>query len=341
MRAPSYIATALASHPRADRPRYFTNPAAIICPPGHLTAHMMLSTISHSMPPSFELSPAPPPDMTTSLPIIPCKPRPKLSVNTSTPRSFGKGASLRLDTLSAVSPTKINTFSNAYPTLERPSKPRLSIDSNFPAANSASASASATPSSASTVSSALTASSSGSATISIPYKQPHNVVSILSNSQIVPRRMASSRPMFPAEKRVSFRTPLEEEITTTRYTLAHSDLESSVSTITSIASSTSTHSDSSATSSNGSRKRPSPPQSPSRPGSTFTSLEGSPSPKAPRVGDKRDSSSSEDESDTCPVTPVAGRRKRTRDWRWTLGTVPGSSTSASSTSGATTSEDSS
>ncbi len=38
----------------------------------------------------------------------------------------------------------------------------------------------------------------------------------------------------------------------------------------------------------------------------------------PRTGDKRDSSDEED-SDTCPATPIAGRRKRHRQWRWTLG----------------------
>jgi hypothetical protein len=52
--------------------------------------------------------------------------------------------------------------------------------------------------------------------------------------------------------------------------------------------------------------------------------------KAPRAGDKRDSSESEDDSDTCPQTPVAGRRKRSRDWRWTLGKLPGDTQSPSS-----------
>ncbi|KAF2036144.1 hypothetical protein EK21DRAFT_42324, partial [Setomelanomma holmii] len=290
--------------------------------------------------------------MTTSLPIIPRGPvpqRPKLSVNTSTPRSFGKGASLRLDTLSAVSPTRINTFSNAYPTLEqqRPSKPRLSIDSSIPNATSAST----TPSSASTLSSALTSASQESATISIPYKQPHNLHSILANSpqrSIIPRKMASSRPMFPAEKRVSFRTPLEEEITTVKYTLAHSDIESSVSTLSSVASSASTDSASPAihhslNSDSTKAASLSPVQSPADSASaSFSTLESSPRPREPRTGEKRDSSSSEDESDTCPETPVAGRRKRTRDWRWTLAPLPGSNKSASSTtSDATTSEDSS
>ncbi|KAG9185540.1 hypothetical protein G6011_06871 [Alternaria panax] len=277
--------------------------------------------------------------MTTQLPIIPpprvAPPRPKLSINTEQPRILGKGASLRLDTLSAVSPTVRNTFSNAYerpataPALQRPSRPQLTLESDQPPAfstvNSASTSASTTPSSAST--------------IPIPYKQPHNLSSILSNSParaIIPRKMASSsRPMFPAEKRVSFRTPLEEEITTTKYTLAHSDLGASSSTLSSLTSSESTTS--STTGSEANAERPSLSLKPavnisttsisplrlslSSISSTASSAESSPR-KSPRTGEKRDSSSSEDDSDSAPETPVAGRRKRTRDWRWTLGPLP-------------------
>ena len=297
----------------------------------------MLSTMSfpHSIPPAYSASSAPPSNMTSSLPIIPRGPaapqRPKLSISTvNTTRSFGKGASLRLDTLSAVSPTRVNTFSNAYPALERPSKPRLCIDSSIPNATSATT----TPSSASTLSSALTSASQESATSSIPYKQPHNLASILANSparSIILRKMAASRPMFPAEKRVSFRTPLEEDITTVKYTLAHSDLEASVSTLSSLASTASSDSSLSATRhslcSDSSDK-------------ASSAQECSPRPKQPRTGDKRDSSSSEDDSDSCPETPVAGRRKRTRDWRWTLGPVSDSTSDKSTASESTTSEDS-
>lgn len=42
--------------------------------------------------------------------------------------------------------------------------------------------------------------------------------------------------------------------------------------------------------------------------------------KSPQTGEKRESSDEED-SDTCPATPVAGRRKRSREWVWTLGPV--------------------
>ncbi|KAF2655513.1 hypothetical protein K491DRAFT_678832 [Lophiostoma macrostomum CBS 122681] len=290
--------------------------------------------------------------------------RPKLHINTQQLRTFGKGSSLRLDTLSAVSPTARNTFSNAYepaatsavPALVRPSKPQLSIDSSWTKTSNSNPPSSTTPSSASTLSSAITsASSNDSATIRIPYKQPHNLTSILFNSparQLLPRKMAPVRPLFPAEKRVSFATPLEEEITTSKYTMAHSDLQSSInsdSTISSIETPAASESESFSASLSITTSSPSSSDVPSSPSvappseqsdsSAFSSLEGSPRPKGPRLGDKRDSS--ESDSDSCPETPVAGRRKRRRDWRWTLPTPPSDkSSSASTTSDATTSEDS-
>ncbi|KAH6619025.1 hypothetical protein C7974DRAFT_379137 [Boeremia exigua] len=287
--------------------------------------------------------------MATSLPIMPSRPsqRPKLTVNTHQPRVFGKGASLRLDTLSAVSPTVRNTFNNAYepttttntsntlntyvaPPPGPPARLRLDISTTTPAPTTIS-----TPDSASTLSSTLTSASSETASCTIPYKQPHNLNSILANSRIVPRKMAS-RPMFPAEKRVSFRTPLEEEIKTVKYTLANSDLESSSSTLT--LDSTSTESPASEPEAPATH-RPVVPKL-VKPSLSFQSLpETKPTitiessarqRKPPRLGDKRDSSESEDDSDTCPQTPVAGRRKRSRDWRWTLGKLPGDSTSTAS-----------
>ncbi|KAH7122235.1 hypothetical protein B0J11DRAFT_333763 [Dendryphion nanum] len=365
---------------------------------------MMLSTISHShshsMPSSYAPPHDPPPTMTASLAILPQRQpstspavslaqRPKLHINTQQLRTFGKGSSLRLDTLSAISPTIRNTFSNAYEasasasaaaaasasapqpqsqsqqpkqlpqqTAGRPSKPRLSINSSFPAKPPQSNSnppSSTTPSSASTSSTLTSASSSESATIAIPYKQPHNLVSILSNSParlIIPRKMASARPLFPAEKKVSFRTPLEEEIKTVKFTLAHSDIESngSTSTLSSVDAKPSSKTDSSSSSSmpkaSLSLSTPSASNNTSPAGKSsttaFASLETSPRPNVPRTGDKRDSSDSD--SDSCPETPVAGRRKRRRDWHWTLGPLPSSTSSEKSTSGstsdATASEDS-
>jgi hypothetical protein len=313
---------------------------------------MMISAISqHPAPASFQSSPALPPSMATSLPIMPSRPsqRPKLSVNTHQPRVFGKGASLRLDTLNTASPTVRNTFNNAYepntttntsntlntyvaPPPGPPGKLRLDISTTESAPASI-----CTPDSASTLSSStLTSASSESASSTIPYKQPHNLNSILTNSCIVPRKMAS-RPMFPAEKRVSFRTPLEEEIKTVKYTMANSDLESSSSTLTSLESastdSSSTNPEAIATHHVASPKLSKPSLSllSSTQKPAVITIDSAPRPrKAPRAGDKRDSSESEDDSDTCPQTPVAGRRKRSRDWRWTLGKLPGDSQSPAS-----------
>ncbi|KAF2497780.1 hypothetical protein BU16DRAFT_424753, partial [Lophium mytilinum] len=338
---------------------------------------------------------------TTSLPILPQRAptsrlsqpphpplRPKLSLNTQQTRLFGKQASLRLETLSAVSPTVRNTFSNAYeapvsavPALGRPSKPRLSIDSSVPVsglgqAASGAATAlqidtstpnSSVPNSASTLNSGSTsASSTDSATIKVPYKLSHNLPSILSNSpaqSIRPRKMAPYRPFFPATKKVSFRTPLEEEITTSTYTLAHSDIEHASSSTLSIESSSTSSSSSSEASTSSTQSTESkseaeslshspstlslsvsssepsatPSPAPSSPVSqssspAFSSTDSPPRLRGPRTGDKRDSSSSEDSDseDSCPETPVAGRRKRRREWVWTLGPIGNGSKFSSS-----------
>lgn len=49
--------------------------------------------------------------------------------------------------------------------------------------------------------------------------------------------------------------------------------------------------------------------------------------RSPQTGEKRESSD-EDDSDTCPATPVAGRKKRSREWVWTLGPVETASKSS-------------
>ncbi|KAF3008919.1 hypothetical protein E8E13_011278 [Curvularia kusanoi] len=308
----------------------------------------MISAISqHPAPSTFSSSPALKPSMATSLPIMPSRPsqRPKLTVNTHQPRVFGKGASLRLDTLSAASPTVRNTFNNAYepttttntsntlntyvpPPPGPPAKLRLDITTTDCTPASI-----CTPDSASTLSSStLTSASSESASSTIPYKQPHNLNSILTNSRIVPRKMAS-RPMFPAEKRVSFRTPLEEEIKNVKYTWASSDLEAALCSTSSeapsadpVATTTATHQTVAPKLGKPSLSLVSSAQKP-----TVATIDSATRQrKPPRAGDKRDSSESEDDSDTCPQTPVAGRRKRSRDWRWTLGKLPGDSQSPAS-----------
>jgi hypothetical protein len=112
--------------------------------------------------------------------------------------------------------------------------------------------------------------------------------------------------MFPTAKKVAFRAPLTEDITTERYTMRHSDIESSISTISTL--------------------ELSPPET-EKPeelseGDTHKLNTKSKGKKArsPQTGEKRESSD-EDDSDTCPATPVAGRKKRSREWVWTLGPV--------------------
>ncbi|GME49309.1 hypothetical protein GTA08_BOTSDO00365 [Neofusicoccum parvum] len=259
--------------------------------------------------------------------------RPKLSLNTATAqvRTFGKGSSLRLETLSAVSPTARNTFSNGYEpqslsaTDSKPWSTRV-----IPEAD--------TPSSASTFNSSTSASSYsslGSDSARIPYKLPHNVQSILSNSPLPPvhrHHTMASRPMFPAAKRVSFRANLTEEITTTKYTLAHSDIESSSSTISSLELDSST-SETEAAPSTAATTLPSRAAAkldlqlckPTAPATVTAQHHSTERPRS----QKRDSpSDSESDSDSCPETPVAGRRKRRREWVWTLGPVDGQQSDA-------------
>ena len=266
----------------------------------------------------------------------PAPPRPRLSINTHQSRTFGKGSSLSLDTLSAVSPTARNTFSNGYePRTSRPSTTPLDQTQPLTPATPEPQEEATTPSSAS-VSSASTIAEP----YIIPYKQPHALRSALVNS-LVPRsefrRMSigPSRPMFPRTKHVSFKTPLEEEIKTTKYTLAHSDIEplslvsvsqepasssidtnlSDCSDLSSLSDSTSSllSTSSSSSSSSSPRLQPTARRVSHRLGKMRTS---------PRTGEKRDSSSDSD-SDTCPETPVAGRRKRRKEfeWAWTLGPI--------------------
>ncbi|KAF2169801.1 hypothetical protein M409DRAFT_20216 [Zasmidium cellare ATCC 36951] len=251
--------------------------------------------------------------------------RPKLSLNTANvPSVFGKGStSLRLDTLSATSPTTRNTFSNAYDQAQsrqtvnaRPSKPRLAplatdvanVDDQIAQVdcedrNDSAASSSSTCSTASTV---------DFSTAEVPYRVPYNVKSILVNSPIArkPARIisfAQSKPMFPAAKKVAFKAPLTEDIQTTKYTMKHSDIESSTSTI-----STLELSPSEKTSTVDEDDEDDEDEK-----SETVEVEKKEA-SSPHTGDKRESSDEEDDSDSCPATPVAGRKKRHRDWRWTL-----------------------
>ncbi|KAK1815301.1 hypothetical protein LTR12_010270 [Friedmanniomyces endolithicus] len=248
----------------------------------------MSLTILTSSPITYGQTSAP-----TSLAPGPCKKRPKLTLDTHDSSSlFGKAStSVRLETLSATSPTVRNTFRNGHDAAQQ----RRTSDSSA-----------ASYSSTSTV---------DSLSAEVPYKIAFNITSILSNSPI-PRtryarnRFAQSRPLFPAAKKVVFRAPLTEDIKTSRYTMAHSDIEISITSIPIIDTNPVeiTEGESHAT-------------------ATTTEINVHPAcvaATAPHTGEKRESSDEED-SDTCPATPVAGRRKKSRVWRWTLGPVEASS----------------
>ncbi|RLM00788.1 hypothetical protein CFD26_107084 [Aspergillus turcosus] len=155
--------------------------------------------------------------------------RPKLTLQTkSLPMTFGSsttGLSLSLAAGATASPTVRNTFKNAYDVSSCPpsatESPSKSSMSRF-----------------SKPSSPYPTNANGN-----PYQQPLGVKSILRNSPLEPtarRRSISVAPngpnggsssrrvFFPAEKRVSYRYPLEEEIKTVQYTARHSDLTGEV-----------------------------------------------------------------------------------------------------------------
>ncbi|KAF2214670.1 hypothetical protein CERZMDRAFT_90184 [Cercospora zeae-maydis SCOH1-5] len=254
--------------------------------------------------------------------------RPKLSLDTdNVPSIFGKSStSLRLETLSATSPTARNTFRNALDPVTiqykhstpRPVLSSLKVVTNSPqpepdeapstAANESAASSATTTSSLSSLDSLASV---------VPYKLAFNSTSILVNSPL-PRtsrrpHFGHPKPMFPAPKKVAFREPLTEDVTTTRFTLRHSDIESSTSTISTLEL---TPTDSEVDEDPQELDDQRPRQADGRPATN--------SPPSPHTGDKRESSDEEEsDSDSCPATPVAGRRKRHRQWVWTLGPVDG------------------
>lgn len=106
--------------------------------------------------------------------------------------------------------------------------------------------------------------------------------------------------MFPAPKKVGFKAPLTEEIVTSRFTMRHSDIgagqDESVSTL--------------------------DLNEAAEEGVEVAVEEKDAESKSPHTGDKRESEDEEErEDESYPTTPVAGRRKRHRQWRWTLGPV--------------------
>ena len=117
--------------------------------------------------------------------------------------------------------------------------------------------------------------------------------------------------MFPSAKKVAFKAPLTEEIKTTKYTMAHADIDSSVSTMSTLELPEQEYP----------VKQAAMEEQPEEEGEA-ASQEMTPPP--PQTGEKRESSDEEDEEDdsnSYPTTPIAGRRKRHRQWVWTLGPV--------------------
>ena len=111
--------------------------------------------------------------------------------------------------------------------------------------------------------------------------------------------------MFPTPKKVGFRADLEEEIENTKYTMRHSDILSP--------------------SLDDPKLELSLPKKGARKDASDYQQEGAKlvadNVTSPLAGVKRDIDEDEEESDVVPATPVAGRRKKDRAWRWTLSPI--------------------
>jgi hypothetical protein len=157
--------------------------------------------------------------------MVPSQPaqtkRPKLSLQTaSLPLTYGKsstGITMASSAARTASPTILNTFTNAYEIPSRtPSSSRLTRLSPSSRLNSAHTSRH---------------------NPSLPYKLPIGLKGILRNTPIPADMRRSSiatsaspcttrRVFFPPTKQVHFRTNLEEEVRTVRFTITHADIDS-------------------------------------------------------------------------------------------------------------------
>ncbi|EMC95460.1 hypothetical protein BAUCODRAFT_35436 [Baudoinia panamericana UAMH 10762] len=297
----------------------------------HATSDPFTSAMSVTILPSSPMtcSQAPVPAL-LPMATVPSK-KPKLSLDTTntSPLLRGKAStSLRLETLSATSPTIRNTFRNGPDAVRSARRPALrpaltplttSVPSDpirkpTPIRTEApnSAESADLSSSASSVASVSTVDSLASA---VPYTVAFNLNSILSNGPIprAPRRV-QLRPMFPRAKKVAFRAPLTEDIETSKYTLSHYD----------VASSMITHSTPGVPPSQHREDEDVPLEEPRHEGvdavahmTLDETSHLSANPEAHAEGDA-------DETVPIPCTPVAGRNKRDREWCWTLGPVDSS-----------------
>lgn len=247
--------------------------------------------------------------------------RPKLSLNTTaSKRSFGKNnTGLRLDTISDASPTTRNTTQNTLGLASestgpetfrmkprKPLFPRLQT-SGLPEAAPQQPDALQIASPVDTAQSSAQASRTSSP--ARPYSLPVEIRSILLNGPISKRERPVTTPISarlpseiakdrsPTTKKVCFRDPVEEDIKNAKYLLRHSDLRSRSSS-------------------------PAPPIS----NPAVNALSQMPPPRARELAPKTDDSTGalEDDDEPSPIskTPVAGRNKKDREWKWTLGPLP-------------------
>ncbi|OJJ59484.1 hypothetical protein ASPSYDRAFT_88403 [Aspergillus sydowii CBS 593.65] len=298
----SHLPPSLTSNsPGAEAPASHSTMSPALPPPQH-------STVSHSSMACGLTSNA-----TSRTPTLS---RPKLTLQTSSlPVTFGRsttGLSLSLATGATASPTVHNTFKNAYDVAYPPSapvSPSRSTSNRF-------------------------SNPSSPYTSSNPYQLPLGVKSILRNSRLERRPSqaapngpngcsSSRRVFFPTKKQVNYRYPLEEEIKTVKYTARHSDIVSD-SEAESWETSSDDDSDYSSSSLVSSDATPSDDETnPSEPATDkkkkkrkYRSNERQVRAVALRDGLEDPYTSG---NSTTPQTPLQGRLKRRREWRWTLG----------------------
>lgn len=259
--------------------------------------------------------------------------RPKLSLTTTCSLSLGRGSGPRLDILSAVSPTVRNTYANThedsqhnFQNITNPApavnpktlnQPKLHLDPCFSAEGQIDQCATIHYFSPEHTTAGILP-EPATETRALPYNQPSNLRSILANSPLLRRTptrypistldassSSAPTPVTLKRKRVCFASQLVEEIKTCTYVAKNSDLRS---------------------------RTPSPVPCPAAVSlgvdgntislSTVTSAITDVS-NVVRVDkiSRKYKDFEEDDTDTVPQTPVAGRRKRQRDWVWTLGPI--------------------
>ncbi|KAI9723805.1 MAG: hypothetical protein M1828_004055 [Chrysothrix sp. TS-e1954] len=248
--------------------------------------------------------------------------RPKLSLNTTscTPRTLGRGnTGLRLDVLSADSPTSRNTYKNTYDEAKAASHAREPTTTSPPAATPSSSTKPRTPhplqidTSRRSSESSATSSTDSSPPHSpeVPYTIPVHIRPILMNSRL-PKRARTTvssattpKVLFPPVKRVCFSQPLFEEVRNSTYKLRHSDIldleieeeggqeESAHEEV----------------------EEQSAPRKHEKPALSLSSTTAQSQQR--KTHEDEDSDDSDDA--TFPKTPIAGRRKKVREWKWTLG----------------------